>query len=331
MSSHPRAAEPAGRAIRVALVTGGSGFVGSHLVRTLISEGVVVRSLDLRVPAEPVPGVEAVSADLSVPGSVQSALEGVDTVFHLAGNPSGTVSVQDPVFDFESNARVGLNVLEAVRANPAVRLVYLSSAMVYGRVRGSISTESDLCLPFYPYGASKLAAEHLLQAYVQTYGIDASIGRAFVVYGPGEDPKRAGAEVGQFLRWHLNNVPIQVVGDPSAKIRDFVDVADVVAGLIAVARAGEAGSVYNLGSGTATSLEQLIRVIEKVTGRRAEVEVDDTDLTDSYSLVADITRLRGLGYQPRTALEAGVAAVARELGSSPELPQLATVLSAGSK
>jgi len=159
------------------------------------------------------------------------------------------------------------------------------------------------CQPFYPYEASKLAVEEWLRAYVCTYNIDASMTRAFVVYGAGENPFRAGA-------------------------RDFVPVDDVVIGLLAVAQCGELGAVYNLGSGQGHSLRSLIRIIEDASGRAAAVEIDDKDLTDSYPLVTDIARLHRLGFIPSVILAEGVAELVNTLGPAPALPRLDTVLSA---
>ncbi|MFB6813472.1 NAD-dependent epimerase/dehydratase family protein [Streptomyces sp. NPDC056347] len=315
------------RDLRRAAVTGGAGFVGQNLIRTLLAAGLSVRSVDNR-PAPPMPGVEAVTADLQDQAAAREALADVDVVFHLAGNPSGTVSVQNPLLDFASNATVGINVLEAVRHHAGTRLLYLSSAMVYGRPETSPCEEHDRCQPFYPYGASKLSVEHWLNSYVATYNIDASSARAFVVYGPGEDPRRAGAEVGQFLRWQLNGMQIQVVGDLDIKARDFVHVDDLSRGLLVAARAGQPGSVYNVGSGTRHSLRELIALIEAATGTAADVAVDRSDLTDSYALVADITRLRELGYEPQVSLADGIKQLADELGPAPAPPQLATVLTA---
>ncbi|MFJ7255180.1 NAD-dependent epimerase/dehydratase family protein [Streptomyces sp. NPDC098085] len=315
------------RDLHRAAVTGGAGFVGQNLIRTLLADGLSVRSIDNR-PAPPMPGVEAITADLQDPAAARDALADVDVVFHLAGNPSGTVSVQDPLFDFASNATVGINVLEAVRHHVGTRLLYLSSAMVYGRPETSPCEESDRCQPFYPYGASKLSVEHWLNSYVATYSIDASSARAFVVYGPCEDPRRAGAEVGQFLRWQLNGMQIQVVGDPETKVRDFVHVDDLSRGLLVAARAGRPGLVYNVGSGTRHSLRELVALIEAATGTTADVAVDRTDLTDSYALVADITRLRELGYEAQVPLADGIKQLADELGPAPAPPQLATVLTA---
>ncbi|MEU4160879.1 NAD-dependent epimerase/dehydratase family protein [Actinoplanes sp. NPDC026670] len=317
------------REMNLAVVTGGAGFVGGHLVSHLLARGVSVRSLDLRPHdlGKLGDGVDARAVDLCDPAALAAALDGADTIFHLAGNPSGTISVENPRLDFNANALAGFNVLEVVRSMPGVRLVYLSSAMVYGRPPGTICREQDPCRPFYPYGASKLAVEHWLRAYVDAYGIDASLGRAFVVYGEGEDPARAGAEIGQYLRWHLNGLPIRVVGDPHAKIRDFVHVSDLADGLTAIAGRGETGEIYNIGSGTATSLYELVRAIEEATAVPAQVEVDSRDLTDSYPLVADIARLGELGYRPAVGLSDGLRRLAAELGPHPALPALPTVLS----
>jgi UDP-glucose 4-epimerase len=312
-----------------AAVTGGAGFIGRRLVCALEDAGLSVVSLDIRPHDFPAPstGVITRAVDLRDPAAAAAALDGVDVVFHLAGNASGTVSVQDPRRDFEANALVGFNVLEAMRSRPATKLVYQSSAMVYGVPARPVSKESDPCRPFYPYGASKLAVEYWMRAYVKTFGIDASAARAFVVYGPGDDPRQAGGEVNQFLRWHLNHMPVVVTGDPERKVRDFVHVDDVVAGLVAIAASGSPGAAYNLGSGSPTSLRQLLEAIHAVTGRPVEARVDDSDLTDTYSLVADLAETSLLGYAPRVRLAEGIERLVRELGPRPEPPSLPTVLS----
>ncbi|GAA3797822.1 GDP-mannose 4,6-dehydratase [Streptomyces coacervatus] len=301
--------------------------MGQNLVRTLASAGHEVHVVDVRPEdqlGELPDGAHYRRADLRDGLQTRAALADAQLVFHLAGNPSGTVSVVNPRLDFETNALGTFNVCEAVR-DTGCRLVYLSSAMTYGKPQAFPIAEDHPVAPYYPYAASKLSGEYTVKAFVETYGISAAIGRAFVIYGPGEDPRRAGAEVGQYLRWHLNGQPIQITGDMDRKTRDFVHVDDIVSGLLLIAAHGVDGQVYNLGSGQETSLRELVAAIGMVTGRTPETVVNDDITEDTYRLVADVSKLRGLGYEPLVTLESGLADVISHLGDSPELPMLDTI------
>lgn len=310
-------------------ITGGSGFIGEHLTRTLCTYGAELTVFDLMLPqgGQRVPGAAYRAVDLRSHNAVRAAVADAapDIVFHLAGNASGTASVQRPRFDFETNAGATFTLCEALAESSARKLVYLSSAMVYGRPQSCPIPETHPLSPFLPYAASKLSGEHVVRSMGETFGLATVIGRAFTVYGPGEDPHRAGGEVSQFLRRHLNHLPIDVAGDPDRKSRDFVHVGDLVEGLILLAERGGAGEVFNLGSGTETTLWQLAVVIGEVTGRPARLNADLCILEDTYRHVADIAKLRSLGYAPRTDIAAGVRSLAGLLGEYPQLPSVATV------
>lgn len=309
-----------------AVVTGGLGFVGSHLVRALAARGVEVTVFDLAEPRTQLPyGVQHRLVDLREPKAIRLALPAADAVFHLAGNASGTVSVDDPRFDFQSNTEATFNLCEALIGSAVRCFTYLSSAMVYGRPQTCPISELHPTQPFLPYAASKLSGEHIVRSMYESFGLPAVIARAFTIYGPGEDPRRAGGEVSQFLRWHLNGRPIPAVGDPDRKTRDFMHVVDLVSALITVSERGGVGSVYNLGSGTETSLRELAEAITRATGRPAELVSDDTVLEDSYRHVADVARLHSLGHRSRVPLLHGVADLARRLGDNPELPTTSAV------
>lgn len=304
-------------------VTGGLGFVGTHLVRRLSQLGKRVSVID--VAASPrelsgLPGVQHVRADLRDYAQTRAALDGIEVVFHLAGNASGSLSVADPRFDFETNALATCHVGNAALEVGVRRLVYLSSAIVYGTPEHFPITEQHATRPFLPYGASKLSGELALRSLHEVAGLHVVIGRAFVIYGPGEGPRRAGGEVSQFLRWHLNGLPIPVVGDIDRKTRDFVHVQDLATALLVLADRGQNGEVYNLGSGTETSMRELAAAVSTVTGRPAILDADSQVLDDSFRLVADITRLRDLGFSPQIDLTTGLCSLAAELGDRPELP-----------
>ncbi|WP_260613586.1 NAD(P)-dependent oxidoreductase [Streptomyces sp. WAC07061] len=304
-------------------VTGGAGFVGRHLVTALsrLSRKVtVVDHAPLPAGLAQLPGVRHVRADLRDYGETLLALRGADAVFHLAGNASGTESVADPRRDFHLNALATCNVGNACLELGARRLVYLSSAIVYGTPRRSPIHEDHPTLPFLPYGASKLSGELTLRSLHATAGLPVVTGRSFVVYGPGEDPRRAGGEVSQFLRWHLNEQPIPVVGDIDRKRRDFIHVEDLCRALITLADRGADGGTYNLGTGTAVSMRELAAEVGTATGRPALLDADPSSLADSFTLLADTTRLRALGFAPRITLAEGLTRLAGLLGRFPELP-----------
>ncbi|MFI0484157.1 NAD-dependent epimerase/dehydratase family protein [Actinomadura sp. 9N215] len=309
-------------------VTGGSGFVGGHLVTALSGAGRSVTIVDLADPPPELaalPGVRHVRADVRDYGETILALRGADTVFHLAGNASGSRSVEFPRFDFQINGLGSCNVGNACVELGVRRLVCLSSAIVYGVPQRFPMTEEHPTRPFLPYGASKLSGELALRSLYDAVGLPVVIGRSFVVYGPGEDPRSAGGEVSQFLRWQLNELPIPLVGDVDRKTRDFVHVSDVCQALITLADAGAPGEVYNIGSGREVSMRDLADAVAKATGRPARLRPDASSLEDSFRLVADISKLRSLGFRPGVTLESGLASLADRLGPFPELPSTTAI------
>jgi len=314
------------------VVTGGLGFIGRHLVQELLSLGKDVTVVDNGATASQSAlrsGAAFVAADITSPEQVKQALVGADIVFHVAANSSGTRSVLEPRFDFETNVVGTFNVVEGSLAAGARRLVYMSSASVYGIPRRFPIDEDHPTRPFVPYGASKLGGELSSLAIFHATGLPVVAARPFCVYGPGENPDVALVEVSRYLRWHLNGRPIEVVGDADHKTRDFVNVRDVVSALVLIADRAPAGEVYNVGSGEETSMRELASIIGDVTGRPATLTEIREITQDTYRLVGDIAKLRGLGYAPRVSLPQGVQALADELGSAPELPGVATVFQAG--
>jgi UDP-glucose 4-epimerase len=314
---------------RNAVVTGGLGFVGQHLVRELLHRGQDVTILDRATSVQPPPGTKLVLADLADRRRLATALQGADIVFHLAANASGTLSVIDPRLDFETNTVGTFNMLEAALAAGVKRFVYVSSASVYGVPRRVPMDEQHPTRPFVPYGASKLSGEVTAFGFSYATGLPVVAARPFCVYGPGEDPHSGLVEVSRYLRWHLNNEAIHVVGVASGKTRDFVHVSDLVAGLLLIAEHGTSGEVYNVGSGTEISMRQLCQVIASVTGRPARIDELAEITEDTYRLVADITKLRGLGYVPRMSIQDGVRQVAAFLGDTPDLPEGETIFARG--
>jgi len=314
------------------LVTGGTGFIGSHLVAALLSLGKEVMVFDnlSTGPKENLSsGGTLMVGDVGNPRQVAEAAKGADLIFHAAANANGTVSVNEPRLDFESNACGTFNVLDAALQVGVKKFVYVSSASVYGVPRRFPVGEDHPTNPFIPYGASKLAGEICCHSFFHTYGLPVVIGRPFCVYGPRENPKWALVEVSRYLRWHLNGKPIRIVGDIDRKTRDFVHVSDVVQGLLLIADRADAGEVFNLGSGEEVSMRELTNVIGSITGQQPIINVI-TDITeDTYRLVSDISKIESLGYFPKVPLIDGTRDLADDLGEHPEMPACPTIFKKG--
>jgi nucleoside-diphosphate-sugar epimerase len=310
------------------LVTGGLGFIGRHLVRSLSQLQKQVRVLDLNValrePDIP-PQVDLVKGDVRLAQDVRTACEGVGLIFHTAANANGSISVEDLRFDFETNVQGTLNVLEAAKEVGVQRLIYMSSASVYGTPQCCPINEEHPTRPFLPYGASKLTGEVYALVYHATYGLPVVAGRPFCVYGPGEKPQTALVEVARYVRWHLNEQPIQIVGNSRKKTRDFVHVSDLVAALLLLADQGAPGQAYNIGSGHEISMYDLAQVIGEASGRPTVIHEISQITEDTYRLVGDISKLSKLGYRPQTSILDGVTQLVQELGVYPELPGSATI------
>lgn len=302
------------------------------MTNALLALGKKVRIVDTgrtSLSENPPPGVTLFSVDIRDTNRVAELAAGVDLAFHIAANANGTLSVTQPRLDFEINALGTFSFAEAMLAAGVRRVVYVSSASTYGTPRRFPMDEEHPNRPFVPYGASKLSGEVSCLALHHACGLPVVVGRPFCVYGPGENPQEAMVEVGRFLRWHLNGAPIQIVGDIDHKTRDFVHVTDLVAGLLTLADKGRLGEVYNIGSGTETSMRQLVDVIGAATGREPAVDVIAEIEDDTYRLVADIAKIKALGYLPAMSLPDGVRDLAQALGPAPELPGAPTIFARG--
>jgi UDP-glucose 4-epimerase len=316
------------------VVTGGLGFVGRHLTETLLGLGKTVTVIDNTSTAtdtRPPPGVDLRIADIRDSNAAAQAVSGADVVFHVAANANGTLSITRPRLDFENNTVGTFSLAEALLDSNVRRFVYVSSASVYGIPRCFPMNEDHPTRPFVPYGASKLSGEVTCLALHHSCGLPVVVGRPFCVYGPGTNPQEEMVEVGRYLRWHLNDKPIQIVGDPDWKTRDFVHVSDLVTGLLVIADQAQTGEVFNIGSGHETSMRQLTETIGAATGREPVLDVISEITDDTYRLVADISKLRELGYQPAVPFDEGVGKLASQLGSAPELPGTPTIFVRGQR
>lgn len=293
------------------LVTGGAGFVGSHLAGRLAPENevVVVDSLEsgdrCRVP----PGATFVEADVRDADAMAEAVTDVDVVFHQAAVVSVAASVDDPKATHGTNVDGTLAVLEAAREADA-RVVLASSAAVYGRPERVPIPESAPKRPQSPYGLEKLAVDHYARLYHDLYGLETVALRYFNVYGPGQRGGDYSGVVETFLEQALADDPITVHG-AGTQTRDFVHVDDVVDANCRAATTDRVGEAYNVGTGSAVSVRELADLVRDATGSNAEVVHTDPRAGDIERSCADISKARdALGFEPTVPLREGLEALA---------------------
>jgi len=296
------------------LVTGGAGFIGSHLVDALLELGHEVVVLDNFSTGRPenlshVKGrVEIVECDLAVPGDWMRQLKGVDWVFHLAALADIVPSIQNPDSYFRANVDGTFNLLQACAAAGVKRFAYSASSSCYGIPDQYPTPETAEIRPQYPYALTKRLGEELVMHWAQVYKLPALALRFFNVYGTRSRTSGTyGAVFGVFLAQKLGGHPLTVVGD-GTQTRDFTYVTDVVRALIAAAKSDRAGISYNVGSGQTVSVNRLVELIggDKVHIPKRPGEPDST--------FADISRIRrDLGWEPKISIEEGVAEVLRNI------------------
>jgi GDP-4-dehydro-6-deoxy-D-mannose reductase len=293
-----------------ALVTGGSGFVGTHLSRLLRERGGEVVVAGRAHDREPVDVVLELDDAASVRRAVDTAAP--DIVFHLAAQAFVPESIADPLRTYDVNALGTARLFEALRDRPAPpRVVLASSAEVYGsRERADYPLHETLApRPATPYAASKVAAEAVALAAWRTYGVPVVLARAFNHIGPGQDPRFAiPAFALQLARVAAGGPPLVKVGNLDT-LRDFLDVRDVVAAYAALAERGRAGEVYNVCSGTPVSLKEMLRRLIMIAGVAVEVRDDpermrQSDVPTSYG---DPGKLRAdTGWETQISLDAAL-------------------------
>jgi UDP-glucose 4-epimerase len=290
-----------------AVVTGGAGFIGSHLVDALLARGISVHVVDdLRSGRESNLAaardrIEFTRADISG-DPLDGIVESGNWVFHLAGMADIVPSIERPRDYFDANVVGTFNVLEAARTAPAARLIYVASSTCYGIPDRYPTSEDDPIDCRFPYAETKYQGELLVRHYERVYHLPAMSLRFFNVYGPRARTTGAyGAVFGVFLAQKLAGEPYTVVGD-GEQTRDFTYVSDVVEALILAAESEQSGEVVNIASGRPQSINRLVSLLE---GEVVHVPKRPGEPDRTH---ADITRARSLlGWEPRVGFEAGVA------------------------
>jgi len=296
------------------LVTGGAGFIGSHLVDALLASGHEVVVLDNFSTGRPenlghLRGkVEVVECDLAVSGDWMRQLKNIDWVFHLAALADIVPSIQNPEAYFRANVDGTFNILQACKAAGVRRLVYTASSSCYGIPDQYPTPETAEIRPQYPYALTKRLGEELVMHWAQVYKLPAMSLRFFNVYGTRSRTSGTyGAVFGVFLAQKLAGQAFTVVGD-GTQTRDFTYVRDVVGALIAAAGSDRIGDCYNVGSGKTVSVNRLVELLggEKVNIPKRPGEPDCT--------FADISRIKqDLGWSPKITIEEGVAEVLKNI------------------
>lgn len=300
-----------------ALVTGGAGFVGSHLCERLLNDGATVVAVDCftdyyarEIKERNLTDARRHAAFTFVEEALNTldlerALDGVTHVFHLAAQAGVRKSWGK---DFRTYTTLNIDatqiLLEACVGRPIERLVYASSSSVYGDHAALPMREDALPHPLSPYGVSKLAAEHLCQLYHENHGVPAVSLRYFTVYGPRQRPDMG---FHRFFTAVLEGRPLVQYGD-GLQTRDFTFVADAVAATHAAAVRGTPGGVYNIGGGSRVSLRDVFEMIGRVSGRPLHIERQPEQKGDMRDTYADTSRARAdLGFAPSVELEEGLA------------------------
>jgi UDP-glucose 4-epimerase len=294
------------------LVTGGAGFIGSNLVRLLLKRDCQVAILDNLSSGFPenlasVPDATFVEGDVRDPAAVERAIEGTEVVFHLAASVGNTRSIEHPVLDSEINVLGTLQVLEAARRHGLVKVVFSSSAGIFGELKTLPIKEGHPVEPDSPYGASKLGAEKLCLAYAKLYPLECVCLRYFNVYGVNQRYDAYGNVIPIFAHRLLRSQPITIFGD-GEQTRDFVNVRDVAEANYRAGVSRGVSGAFNIASGTQITINALVTLMADAARIRPQVEHGPPRKGDVRHSLADITLARDrLGYEPQVGLVEGLA------------------------
>jgi UDP-glucuronate 4-epimerase len=297
------------------LVTGGAGFIGSHLVERLLDRGDTVTVVDdfndfynSSIKRSNVRGfanrVDVVAADICTDLRPTFAAHRFDTIIHLAARAGVRPSLEQPQLYTRVNIVGTQNLLELAREFAVKKFVFASSSSVYGvNQKVPFGEDDPIFKPISPYAATKLAGEALCHVYHHLYGLDMVCLRFFTVYGPRQRPDLA---IRKFTEAICAGQPINLFGDGSTR-RDYTYIDDILQGVLACLDRTFGYEVINLGESRTVELGELVRLIEKATGRQAQVRQLPTQPGDVPITYADISKAkRLLGYQPITAIETGI-------------------------
>lgn len=285
------------------LVTGGNGYIGSHIIEYYTRKGFTVHNLDL-AERSTLPVAKYYSFDVTNIDDVIRIDNSYNVIFHCAGSASVPHSVENPLKDFEVNVQGALNMLDFVRNSGSGMFVFLSSVSVFDTINKLPLSEFSFKKSSSPYGAGKLAAESYCQSYYKTYGVDTRIARIFNTYGPGMNH----LFIADMMKKISNAKDEIVIGGSGNQIRDYVFISDLVKALAIIADKGQPGEDYNICSGEKTSLLKISKILLEKMGR------DDLRIIcDGITYSGDIEKwygnpekLLGLGFNFSVGLGEGL-------------------------
>mgnify|MGYP000190426083 CR=1 FL=1 len=295
------------------LVLGGNGFIGSHLVGRLVENGYKIRIFDRPLPkkgCEPhvvkEDDIEFYSGDFTNESDLEAALKGVDYVFHLISTTTPKISNENPVYDIETNLIGTIRLLDIAKGINGLKLIFVSSGgTIYGEPDITPILEDHSTNPICSYGISKLAIEKYLHLYEHLYGLDYVVLRVSNPYGEKQNPESAQGAIPVFMLRVLQNKPIHIWGNGSVA-RDFIYISDVVDALVAAMETNSSKKIFNVGSSVPTSLNELVKTIENVSGEMAIVEYSPERKLDVPVNCLDISRaVADLGWSPKVSMQDG--------------------------
>ncbi len=299
----------------IALVTGGAGFIGSHIASALVSQGARVRVIDdlstghLENIAEIAGEIDFVRASLADDQAVARVLEDVELVFHEAAIPSVPRSVEKPTETHQASVNATFSLLLAARDHGVRRLVYAASSSAYGDQAESPKHEQMRPDPLSPYAVAKLVGEYYCQVFTRVYGLETVSLRYFNVFGPRQDPSsQYSGVVSRFISALLNGEQPIIYGD-GEQSRDFTYVSNVIdANLLAAESVGAVGRLINIANGRSVTINHVLDLLKDLTGRRdITAEYAPPRSGDVHDSLADLTLARSLlGYKPSVNLEDGM-------------------------
>ncbi len=296
------------------LVTGGAGFIGSHIVQNLIQNNQRVRVLDNFSTGKKdnlqgvLSDIEIMEGDLRDPSAVFQAVQNIDFIFHEAAFVSVSQSMLEPKTCYDINVNGTENLIEEARKSGVQRIVLASSAAVYGEPEALPLSEDNKTQPLSPYAVSKIINEIYADMYTRSFGIELVALRYFNVFGPRQAPdSQYAAAIPIFIRRLLSNKDITIFGDGS-QTRDLIFVQDVVrANLLAVETHDAAGNIYNICTGIETSIQQLVDSLRSQFPEAIPTQYAKPRLGDIYRSVGNPLRAKEkLGFQPQTSLTQGL-------------------------
>lgn len=297
------------------LVTGGAGFIGSHLVEALLERGHKVRVLDnfstgkrnnLRAVRN---DIEILAGDCADPKTAARAMKGIEVVYHEAAVPSVALSVAEPFGSHQANATATMAMLVAARDAKTERFIYAGSSSVYGDRKEKYKVETLPARPLSPYGAAKFAGETYVRIFAELYGMQTLTMRYFNVFGPRQDPSSPySGVISRFSKALLKRETPVIYGD-GKQSRDFTFIANVVhANLLALTAPGLKGQTVNIATSKAHTLNELLASLQRLSGRKTEAKFEPARVGDIRHSLADTTAARKLlKYRPQVDFESGLA------------------------